>query len=301
MFRRRNNSNQLKRQASKREERRKRVQSLLSVPTSKLSKRRRRERIRKEEKRKLNQPRPVAFTIYQNKIKEEKKGKGLKFVIRPILKVLPYPLPRVAEVIWGRRKAKEYHFDHFVNTELEHFWKLDDRKKQDYIKANFDEHHRRPRCQSGPSNADNLSYVDIVSHRQFNKIVETVAKWRGLDIKKVYTKDIASFLWNAYPTLEKLFLHPITRRLKSLEIVLHEDNIDCVSRAFVFRIVAPWAGLNSNMVQLRDIRNFLRQIYPPIKRLAYDHESDELRRVQSFATVLNTIWLPKDDQIVFKR
>ena len=301
MFRRRNNSNQLKRQASEREEARRRNKSRRSVRTRKPSKRKCREKMRKEARRKLNQPRPVAFSLHQNKIKEEKREKGLKFVIYPISKILPRPLPRVADVIWGRRKAKKYRFDHFVNTELEHFWKLDDCEKQVYIKENFDEHHRRPRCQNGPSNADNLSYVDIVSHRQFNKIVETVAKWSGVDIKKVYTKDIASFLWRAYPTLEKLFLHPTTRRLKSLEIVLHEDNIDYVSRSFIFRIVAPWAGLNSNLVQIRDIRNFVRQIYPPIKRLAYDHESDELRRVHSFANVLNMIWLPKDDQIIYKR
>lgn len=208
---------------------------------------------------------------------------------------------RRAIVYWGRGGQKEYRLDHLSNNELRIFWALNDVDKAAYLKKNFNQHHRLPRCQNGPTERWNLSQVDIVSHQSYNSLISVVARWSGVRIEMVKTKHIAAFLLRIYPTLEKLITHSDTKKLKSLEDVVSRKNLEGLSSFFISRVVARWACVELSAVQFSDIRHFLEHIYPPIKRLAFDHELDRLRTINSFVKILNEIWLPMHQQMYFKR
>jgi hypothetical protein len=300
MYRRRQNTNQRLKQKDKKKKQLNKASARKTISTPKVSKKKLREQKRKDEKRKILYPRSEVFSIFQKKEKLQKKEKNTKFSITPIFKISQKTLSRVANVKWGECKPMLYHFEHLNNDELWKFWQMNDDDKAIYLQKHFDVHHRKPQCQNGSNNTSNLSHVDRASHIEYNGMISVIAKWAGIDITQVLTKHIAAFLWHCYPSLEKMFTPKDRSGIKSLAEILLKKNIDTLSRKFVVRVVSLWVGAESGSVKLINIRNFLSHIYPSINRLAYDHEAGCLRSLGGLAQILNEIWLPVSEQIVFK-
>ena len=219
--------------------------------------------------------------------------------------VIPlYPInwnnpPRRALVDWGKGGVKLYHLEYLSNLEVKIFWQMDDSAKAEFIRKRFNRHHRRPRCQKGPTKPENLSYVDIVSHESYNRLISFISRWSGISIEEVQTEHLSRFLRKVYPSLVRLIIHKDTRKMRSLEDVLNRKNLYNLSPFFIHN-VAGWSGLEFDMTQLVDVRRYISFIYPAIKRLAYDHKDGKFRSFSNFVRLLNTIWLPIDEQIVLK-
>ena len=205
-------------------------------------------------------------------------------------------LPRIAIVDWGRGRSRKYRLEHLTHSELHRFWRMNNAEKAVYLKEAFNRHHRKPRCQKGPTEPDNLSYVDIVSHKNYNELIFVVAKWSSLSVERVHTVNISKFLLRLYPHLEKLFTNRSNGRLRSLEDVMNGKNLVRLSPSFVAN-VAKWSGISFGKVRASHIRRFISHIYPPLKRLAFDHEANRLKNLTAFTRLLNKIWLPQDEQI----
>lgn len=227
-----------------------------------------------------------------------KKNRRSSFMVCPCAKIDWNNPARTAWVYWpGRGAPLLYRLDYLDSYELRNFWQMDYKSKAEYLRINFNRHHKRPRCQDGPTTPENLSYVDIFSHNTcYNGLISVVAYWCGKPVKKVFTADIERFLRKVYPHLKNLMSRKNSRKLKGFEAVIDQKNLKSVHRVLIVNI-AKWAKVDSHSVHVSDVRRFLNYIYVPIKRLALDHESRRLRTLPELFRMLNEIWLPADDQI----
>ncbi len=231
----------------------------------------------------------------------KKKGKKKREIkIFPLYKITWSHLPRVAMVQWGRGGVRQYRLDFLSNYDLRNFWHMSLSEKVEYLDKFFDRHHRKPRCQKGQTVASNLSYVDRLSHVRYNAFISVVAKWSGLgrDVERVLTEHIDHFLRKVYPSLDRLFTHQKTHKLRSLESILNKKGLGDFS-SLIIGATARWANVRSDAVHMADVRRFIESVYPPLKRLALDHELNKLRSPKSFAKTLNKIWLPVNEPITF--
>lgn len=222
--------------------------------------------------------------------------------VYPKVRITRNFLARVAIVHWGRAEPKEYRLDHLSDSEVKRFWAMTKREKSEYLRKNFNRHHRRPRCQNGPTIIDNLSYVDIVSHNiYYNRLISIVARWESVSIEKVLTTHIRAFLGKVYPSFEQIVTYDGTHsKIKSLEFTLHKKTLDDFTPNFL-RSVARWASIEYDRLHMSDVRRFVEQIYPVFKRLATDHNEGRLHNLHGFALVLNEIWLPIDEPIYLRK
>ncbi len=240
-----------------------------------------------------------------NKGKENRSGRKIQkkqkkrhsFVVFPYSHVDWQRLARMAWVYWpGRGEPLLYRLDFLDNHELRTFWSMDNEQKADYLSSKFNRHHRRPRCQKGPTTQENLSQVDIYSHVCYNKLISAIACWSGISIERVVTADIAKFLRKVYPPLKKLMSRSDDEKLKGVGAVVDQKNLKELSPIFIVS-VARWSRIKPQSVHVLNVSLFLEFMYAPIRRLALDHDSGRLKTQVEFFKILNDIWLPKDEQI----
>lgn len=204
---------------------------------------------------------------------------------------------RVALVSWENGKQIAYRFDHLTKHELDDFWKMGDSEKRHFLKRNCNRHHRKPRCQDGETSPDNLSYVDIFSHVQYNYLVKEVACWCDCQIQDVFTRDISHFLRVFYQEMRVIMSNPDSDRIVGLPHALKKrKNIKQFRRRFLLGI-ARWSGVAISEVSINHVHRFIRYLYFPLKRLAFDCESGKLKTLSEFVKVLNAVWLPRDEPI----
>lgn len=205
---------------------------------------------------------------------------------------------RVAMVNWENGRRIIYRFDHLTKHELDDFWRMSDSEKRRFFKTECNKHHRKPRCQNGETTNDNLSYVDIHSHVQYNYLVKEVACWKNCWIKQVESRDIARFLKVFYQELRTIATNPATDRIVGLHRVLKKhNNMRSFSNRFLVG-VSKWSGMERSELELVHVHKFIRRMYFPIRRLAFDCESGRLRALSEFVRVLNAVWIPKTEPIV---
>ena len=236
----------------------------------------------------------------KRRLRLRKKKKKNSFVVYPKARVSRHCLHRVALVFWGSGAPREYRLDHLSNFEVRRFWAMSKQDQSLYLRTAFNRHHRKPRCQNGPTTVENLSNVDIDSHIFYNKFISVVSKWSFVPIEKVLTVHIRAFLGKVYPSFERLVTYNGTHsKIKSLEFTLHKKTLDDFAPYFL-RNVSRWAGVDYNSLHMSDVRRFMEQIYPSLKRLATDHSESKLLNLNNFAVVLNEIWLPLDEPITIR-
>jgi len=221
-------------------------------------------------------------------------------VIVPAMKRNPKCDARIALVYRGMGAPKAYRFDHLSHFEVLRFWKMSTLEMNNYLKRNFNVHHRKPRCQKGRTVPENLSYVDIESHTAYNRLIVVVAKWSRLDVRDVQTDHLERFLRNLYPALHRLTSHDGGgTKFLSMEFILHKKKLNNFS-PYLLAHVAKWAGLHRHLLHVSDVKRFLEQIYPALKRLALNHKEHKLLKLNDFTKVLNDIWLPMNEPIIFR-
>ncbi len=234
------------------------------------------------------------------KLRLKKKNKQSKFAVYPKVRVSRHCLHRVALVYWGSGPPKEYRLDHLSNFEVRRFWVMSKQEQSLYLRTSFNRHHRKPRCQKGPTTVENLSYVDMDSHISYNKFISVVAKWSLVPIEKVLTAHIRAFLGRVYPSFERIVTYNGAQsKIKSLEFLLHKKTLDDFTPYFL-RNIARWAGIEQGSIHMSDVRRFIEQVYPCLKRLATDHTESKLLSLNNFAVVLNEIWLPVNEPIFLR-
>jgi hypothetical protein len=236
-----------------------------------------------------------------NRISRNRKKEQKQFRIYPQAQINWNSPARTAWVYWpGKGEPLLYRLDFLDNHELRNFWHMDHDQKAEYLSSKFNRHHRRPRCQRGPTVKGNLSQVDICSHNCYNKIISAVACWKGVPNEKVFTKDISNFLRRVYPHLKKLMSRSESEKLKGMDAVIDQKNLKVLNPAFIVS-VARWSKIRPQAVHVLDVSRFLEYMYAPIKRLALDHDSDKLKTLEELFKILNDIWLPTDEQIKIRR
>ncbi len=90
--------------------------------------------------------------------------------------------------------------------------------------AQFNRHHRMPRCQGGTNGGDNLVDVDVVSHMVYNMIVSLAGNSVGIKPEQVKTHHQEKVCEAVYRIAERLFVDPVTRVLKPKEQITKEFN-----------------------------------------------------------------------------
>lgn len=236
-----------------------------------------------------------------NKKKRKEKSKQEWFRVYPVTQLDWKNPARIALVYWrGRGEPIEYRLDHLDNHEIRSFWSMDYAQKAEYLRGKFNRHHRRPRCQKGPTIRENLSQVDIHSHTCYNKLISAVACWAGITIEKVKTADISKFLRKVYPHLKRIMSHEDTEKLKGIDTVIDQRHLKDLSPVLIVA-VARWSKVRSQSVHFRDVCRFLEYMYPALKRLAFDYVAGKLKTLAEFFKILNEIWLPIDEQIKIGR
>lgn len=239
--------------------------------------------------------------MYKKRLRLKKKNRKDNFAVYPKIKVQRHCIHRIALVYWGSGVPKEYRLDHLSNFEVRRFWAMSKQEKSLYLRTAFNRHHRKPRCQKGPTTIENISNVDIDSHISYNKFISVVSKWSLVPIEKVLTIHIRAFLGKVYQSFERLVTYNGTNsKIKSLEFTLHKKTLNDFTPYFL-RNVARWAGVEFSTLHMSDVRRFMEQVYPSLKRLATDHNESKLLSLNNFAAVLNEIWLPADEPIFLRR
>jgi hypothetical protein len=238
--------------------------------------------------------------VYKRKYgkKRRRKNKNSGFSVFPLVRVnLGHP-HRVAMVYWGKGSPKEYRLDYLDPHELRSFWRMSKSEMAEYLRKFFNRHHRKPRCQKGVTEISNLSYVDIVSHVSYNSLICVVGRWTSLSVEIVKTVHIESFLRQFYLQLEKVFTE--SGKVKTLEAVINPKNINNLGPHLLSNI-AKWAGVDSTELHVSHVIRFFEKIYPPLRRLAYEHDHRRFKTMYHFMKSLNEVWLPKDEQINLRR
>ena len=231
----------------------------------------------------------------KSKKKRTRNRRSLDFAVYPLAKVnLGHP-PRIAMVYWGKGRPKEYRLDFLDLHEVKAFWQMSRVDMAKYLKIFFNRHHRKPRCQKGPTEPLNLSYVDAFSHTNYNWLIGIVARWSNFSsVEEVRTIHNEQFLKQFYPTLERMFTH--NGKIRSLESVLEIKNMECLSQHLIGNI-AKWAHVDYKHLHISNVHLFFERIYPPLRRLAYDHQHRKLKSLYSFSKILNEVWFPRDEQM----
>lgn len=204
---------------------------------------------------------------------------------------------RVALVHWENGRKIAYRFDHLAKHELDDFWRMGGAEKRHFLKHNCNKHHRKPRCQGGQTFPDNISHVDIFSHVQYNHLVKEVACWRDCQIQEVFTHDILRFLRTFYHELRSVMSNPDSDRIVGLSNALkRHKNIRHFNRRFLIG-VSRWSGIDVNEISISHVHRFIKYMYSPLKRLAFDCESGKMKTLSEFVKVLNAVWLPRNEPI----